>query len=59
MKRSAISFIFIFLAFLFCVVIFQNHLAGIVVENVPVDWKNSVTVKDNSIKKEYTDFHYA
>lgn len=58
MKRSAI-FIFIFLALLFCVVIFQNYLAGISVENVPGDWENSVTVKDNSIKKEYTDFHYA
>ena len=59
MKKSVILFIFIFLAFLFCVVIFQNYLAGISIENVPGDWKNSVIVKDNSSEKKYTDFHYA
>ena len=59
MKKSAILFVFTFLAFLFCVVIFQNYLSGISIENVPVDWKNSVIVKDSSIEKKYTNFHYA
>ncbi|MCK5123346.1 MAG: AmmeMemoRadiSam system protein B [Candidatus Pacebacteria bacterium] len=59
MKKLLISSIFIFLSLLFCVGIFQDYFTGIFSEKVSVNLENLETVKNNSGKKEYTDFHFA